>query len=717
MRASLQNQYLPVLWHIVLLRLFPSRLRASIPDFMRIPEHIIEQIRRETDIIEVIGDVVPLRQRGRNYLGLCPFHNEKTPSFNVLPDKGIFKCFGCGKGGDAIHFIREHQKLSYIEAVRVLAERLGIALPDADSEQSRGEANRYEAAYNALKLAATFFAKNLYAEIGTEALEYVTRRGFSEQTLQTFMLGYAPESFTATMQELQHLGFSEEAMLDAGLLGKKEETGRVYDRFRGRLMFPIVNPTGRVIGFGGRRMRDDEEGKASAKYLNSPQSLVYNKSEVLYGIFQAKDALRRLEYGILVEGYADLLSVHQAGFHNVVASSGTALTKEQLKLLSRFCKRLKIVYDADAAGIRAALRGLDLAVEEGFDVEIVRLPEGDDPDSIIQRDGAESFQMRLDHALSLVDFKGEIYREQGLLTSPEGKAEAVHSLMETIAKVPDRIKRDFMIQSVSMRFGLRVEDLYAELTQHLRKQQLRVMDMRPRAKQDQSERNRKSGEASQGALHLVSKQSPESPIPSATTDTDNPTDAPPFLADEAHRARGVEYDISPEELLSEELFPEEAEILRIALNNKGAMGFMKHRLGLTDEFFLTGLAQRLFMAIDDAATVQPNETPLETMLQGIAAGAEDERNFEVIGLAVRKETPSENWRTYNVSLEEDSVRILRDSTHRLQMRRLDVELSTLHDTLRAAQTQGEIDREFAALRQIQIADTEKRRILALMNTA
>ncbi|TAE22748.1 MAG: DNA primase [Candidatus Kapaibacterium sp.] len=685
---------------------------------MRIPEHILEQVRRETDIVEVIGDVVPLKQRGRNYLGLCPFHTEKTPSFNVLPDKGIFKCFGCGKGGDAIHFLREYQKLSYVEAVRVLAERLGIALPETDSEQSRGEANRYEAVYNALKLAANFYAKNLYAEIGTEALQYVRRRGFGEQTLQTFMLGYAPESFTATMEELQHLGFGEEALLDAGLLGKKEETGRVYDRFRGRLMFPIVNQMGRVIGFGGRRMRDDDAGKASAKYLNSPQSLAYNKSEVLYGIFQAKDALRRLEYGILVEGYADVLSVHQAGFHNVVASSGTALTKEQLKLLSRFCKRLKIVYDADAAGIRAAVRGLDLAVEEGFDVEIVRLPKGDDPDSIIQRDGADAFQMRLDHALSLVDFKGEIFREEGLLENPEGKAEAVHSLMETIAKVPDRIKRDFMIQSVSLRFGLRVEDLYAELTQHLRKQQLRVMDMRSRSYAEREEPRRKADTTPQDALHLASKQSSERSHPSTAPDistgisTGISTDAPSFLTSEEQQRSGIESDIS-----AEELFPEEAEILRIALNNRGAMGFMKHRLGLTDEFFLTGLAQHLFMAIDDAATLQPNETPLETMLQGIAAGNADTRTFEIIGLAVRKETPSENWRTYNVSLEEDSVRILRDSTHRLQMRRLDTELSTLHDTLRAAQTRGEIEREFALLRQIQIASTEKRRILALMNTA
>lgn len=679
---------------------------------MRIPEHIVEQIRRETDIVEVISDVVALRQRGRNYLGLCPFHNEKTPSFNVLPEKGIFKCFGCGKGGDAVTFLREYQKLSYVEALRVLAERVGIILPDTENDTTRTESNRYEAAYTALKLAATFFTQNLYSELGSDALAYVRQRGFTEDTVRTFQLGFSPDSFTATMNELKQLGMNEDSMLDAGLLGKKEDTGRTYDRFRGRLMFPIVNSMGRVIGFGGRRMRDDDEGKTSAKYLNSPQSLVYNKSEALYGIFQAKDALRRLEYGILVEGYADLLSVYQAGFHNVVASSGTALTKEQLKLLSRFCKKLKIVYDADAAGVRAALRGLDLAVEEGFDVEIVRLPVGDDPDSIIQRDGAEAFQLRLDRALSLVDFKGEIFREQGVLNSPEGKAEAVHSLMETIAKVPDRIKRDFMIQSVSMRFGLRVEDLYAELTQHLRKQQLRVMDYKARERQTQEIQPR--GREERPNVQPIPL--PHEGNPSEKRDASHNIERvnlgdvadPPFLTDEHIQEEFISH-------IHETLFPEEEEILRIALNNKGAIGYMKHKMGVTDELFLTGLGQRLFMAIDDAANADPNEKPLETMLRSIASGEESPVNADIIGLAVRRETPSDNWRKFNVSLEEDSVRVLRDCTNNLQRRRVETELEHIKEELRQAQIVGDIDKEFALLRKQQIADAEKRRIVSLVS--
>lgn len=673
---------------------------------MRIPEHLIEQIRRDTDIVEVISDFVMLKKRGRNYLGLCPFHSEKTPSFNVLPEKGIFKCFGCGKGGDAIAFIREHQKMSYVEAVKLLAERLGITLPDDSGEQAHGENNRYENAYNALRFAGNFFYKNLYGELGLEALEYVRMRGFSEETVKKFALGYAPDSFNATMNELRALGVSEEALVDAGLVGKKEESGRIYDRFRGRLMFPIQNPTGRVIGFGGRRMNDDD--KTSAKYLNSPQSLVYNKSEVLYGIFQAKDALRRLEYAILVEGYADLLSVSEAGFHNVVASSGTALTKEQLRLLSRFCKKLKIVYDSDKAGVNAALRGLDLAVEEGFDVEIVRLPDGDDPDSIIQRDGKEAFQHCLTSALSLVDFKGEIFREQGLLANPAGKAEAVRSMMETIAKVPDRIKRDFMIQSVAMRFALREEDLYEELTKILRRNQLN--EAKERAKPQNRETNAviptvetgKTGE--QGQLLRLGKEHSEgrtdAPVSTALTQGGDS-----FL--EKTSPASQSFSQQP----SQQIFPEEEELLRLALTVEGACAYMKQKMGISEDFFLSAEAKALFVIIDEASE---SGKPLETLLRTSAEG--EDLHHGITGLAIRRETPSERWRDFNVDISEDLARMMRDCVHRLMMRTLDLELAALHDSLKYAENTDDGDSTSVLLRRILELDTKKRDVRSLLVT-
>ena len=677
---------------------------------MRIPEHLIEQIRRDTDIVEVISDFVMLKKRGRNYLGLCPFHGEKTPSFNVLPEKGIFKCFGCGKGGDAITFIREHQKMSYVEAVKLLAERLGITLPDDTGEQAHSENNRYENAYNALRFAGNFFYKNLYGELGSEALEYVRMRGFSEETVKKFALGYAPDSFNATMNELTALGVSEEALLDAGLVSKKEESGRIYDRFRGRLIFPIQNPTGRVIGFGGRRMSDDD--KTSAKYLNSPQSLVYNKSEVLYGIFQAKDALRKLEYGILVEGYADLLSVSQAGFQNVVASSGTALTKEQLRLLSRFCKKLKIVYDSDKAGVNAALRGLDLAVEEGFDVEIVRLPDGDDPDSVIQRDGADAFQHRLKTALSLVDFKGEIFREQGLLATPAGKAEAVRSMMETIAKVPDRIKRDFMIQSVAMRFALREEDLYEELTKILRRNQF--TEAKERAKPQSRETNdmlpaaepRKTGEQAQ-LLRVGEEPSEDRTNALLSTSLTRGGESSLEKTSPSSQSSSQSFLQQP----AQQIFPEEEELLRLALTVEGACAYMKQKMGISEDFFLSAEAKVLFVIIDEASE---SGKPLETLLRASAEG--EDLHYGIMGLAIRRETPSERWRDFNVDISEDLARMMRDCVHRVMMRTLDLELAALHDSLKYADNTEDGDSTSALLRQIQELDTKKRDVRLLLVT-
>ncbi len=657
---------------------------------MRIPDHILDQIRRDTDIVEVISDFVALKKRGRNFIGLCPFHNEKTPSFNVLPDKGIFKCFGCGKGGDAITFIREHQKMSYPEAIGVLAQRLGIVLAENDTDTSSGEHNRYENAYNALRLAANYFYKNLYLDIGEEALEYVRLRGFSEETVKKFGLGFSPDSFSATMNELHVLGMSDEALLDAGLVGKKEETGRIYDRFRGRLMFPIQNPMGRVIGFGGRRMNDED--KNAAKYLNSPQSLVYNKSEVLYGIFQAKDALRRLGYALLVEGYADLLSVSQAGFQNVVASSGTALTKEQLRLISRFCKKVKIVYDSDKAGVNAALRGLDLAVEEDFDVEIVRLPDGDDPDSIIQRDGADAFQFRIDNALSLVDFKGEIFREQGLLNTPEGSTEAVRSIMETIAKVPTQIKRDFMIRSVAHRFSLREADLYAELTKILRRNSF--VEQRERSRQEHH--------------HTANKK--QSSLPEQPS---SPQQQPPFIITEKlpfdapntqHFFPSPVQNPSPDEAL----LPEEEELLRIALTMDGACVYMTKKASISEDLFVTNAAKSLFSLIREASA--KDGKPLDTLLTQSAQGVEIPPIIH--GLAMRRETPSERWLEFDATISQDSMRMVVDCTLKLKIQGLEREIDRLQTRHNAAILANNEEEIFPLLLQIQELDKQKRDIHA-----
>jgi DNA primase len=656
---------------------------------MRIPEHLVEQILRQTDIVGVVGEVVQLRQRGRNFIGLCPFHGEKTPSFNVLPERGIFKCFGCGKGGNAAIFLRDYHKLNYVDALRDLAKRAGIALPE-DSQESNEEANRYTLAYDALRTAGNFYYQQLLAESGSQAMAYLKKRGFSDEIIKTFGLGYSPDSYSATGAELKSLGHTEETLLDAGLSSKRDSDGKLYDRFRGRLMFPIQNSTGRVIGFGARRMNDkDTSGANAAKYVNSPQSLVYDKSKILYGIFQAKDALRRREYGILVEGYADLLSVYQAGFHNVVASSGTSLTREQVKLLSSYCKRLKIVYDADPAGIKAALRGLDLAIEENFDVEIVPLPTGDDPDSFIQREGAEAFQALLDKAQSLVHFKCEILYNEGAMDSPSGMAEAVRSVVETIAKCPDGLKRDFMVRDVAYRFSLPEQDLYRELNIFLRKRQFDRIQAAER--QPSSPRTVHRDEATNAII-------PVTPPWEHTNDT-TPT------------ANAISATAATPITLHAQLLPAERELLRVALTQTGAVGYLQERLRLTEEQFVTDAGKRLFTLAVKASVRNPE--PLQWLLMGEEL-SEDEMNA-VSALAVREETPSESWRKFQVEFHEDFARLLKDCISQLAIERLTREIDKLNRELKHAHDHNEgADRELALLRAIRDTDEQRRHTQAML---
>ncbi len=659
---------------------------------MRIAEHIVEQILRQTDIVEVVGEVVALRKRGSNYLGLCPFHNEKTPSFNVLPERGIFKCFGCGKGGNAAIFLRDYHKMSYPDALRELAKRAHIVLPEADNADNIPQMNRYEAAFDALRRAGNFYYRQLFSPSGTYALAYLRGRGFSDTTIKTFGLGFSPESFSATGAELKSQGISEEALLDAGLSVKNEEKGTVYDRFRGRLMFPIQNSTGRVIGFGARRMSDADT--TSAKYINSPQSLVYDKSTVLYGIFQAKDALRRRGFAVLVEGYADALSVYQAGVHNVVASSGTALTREQLKLLGTYCKRLKIVYDADAAGINAALRGLDLAIEEGFDVEIVRLPQGDDPDSLIQRNGTEAFERCLEQALSLVHFKYDVFRAQGLMDTPSGQAEAVRGIVETIAKVPDTLKRDFMLRDVATRFGLPEQELYRELGVWLRKQQLQRIQEVERSERKERRETRDSQTAAPNVppRETDKRRSGEANAPTIT----------PEQVFSNHQQRSVE-----KPSLYGDLLPEERELLRVALVQAGAVGFMRERLHLSEETFVSDTGKRLFAMITEAA--KKHREPFRGLLQHEELSEQDSDLLSA--LAVREETPSQRWRDFHVELSEDALRSVQDSAKQLLATLYKRELDALHNRLRDL---NNADDELELLKAIKERDEQLR---ALHNDA
>jgi len=431
---------------------------------VRIPDDKIQEIRAATDIVEYIGMFVKLKKRGKSYLGLCPFHSEKTPSFNVSPDKGMYYCFGCSRGGDVIKFVMEWEKATYVEAIEILAERAGITI--VRTEESIQSASETEKLYSACTFAAKMFHRCMTkTEEGAFALKYFQARGFSDKTITGFGLGYSLRAWDALVKQAGEEGIKPEYLEKVGLARKRDDGG-YYDAFRGRAMFPVFSTTGRVIAFGARKLYDDD---TLGKYINSSETPIYHKGKVLYGLYQAKEAIREKDVVILVEGYADLISVFQSGITNVVASSGTALTVEQVQLIARYTKNIIFVYDGDSAGVSAMTRGVDLILENDLDVRVAELPEGEDPDSFVKKNGADGFHESLSKAVTFVDFKANALRREGKLDSPEGKAEAVRALVQTIAKIKDPLKQSFFIKDVAEKYKLYESSLITELEKYTRK--------------------------------------------------------------------------------------------------------------------------------------------------------------------------------------------------------------------------------------------------------
>lgn len=414
-----------------------------------INQDTINKIMDTARIEEVVGDFVSLKKRGTSLIGNCPFHNEKTPSFHVSVTKGIYKCFGCGKGGDAVHFVMDHEKYSYPEALKFLAQKYNIEVEEKEETPRDKEANNArESLYVVSLYAAGYFANELWTGEQGRAigLSYFKERGFREDIIRKFELGYSPDKWDALLLSAKSAGHKEEFLERTGLAVRNSDTNKVYDRFRGRVMFPIHNFTGRVIGFGGRTLKTD---KNVPKYVNSPESDIYHKSNVLYGLFQAKKAIRDADNCYLVEGYADVLSVHQAGVENVVASSGTSLTIEQIRLIGRFTQNVTILYDGDAAGIKASLRGLDMILEEGLNVKMVNFPDSHDPDSYMHKVGAGAFKIYIENnRKDFILYKADILlKEAG--TDPIKRAGIIRDIVESIAKIPDDIKASVFIRECS----------------------------------------------------------------------------------------------------------------------------------------------------------------------------------------------------------------------------------------------------------------------------
>jgi len=435
-----------------------------------ITENSLDQLLSVVSIEQVVGDYVTLKKAGARYTGLCPFHDEKTPSFSVTPSMGIFKCFGCNKGGNAIQFVREIENITFAEAARQLADRYGVELIEVgnkmDEDQYQELQRKREGLQVVLDYAQGFFKQQLNdTEDGALALSYFHERGYTQETRQYWGLGYSPASWDALVKDAESKGFKPERLQEAGLV-KQRDKGGWYDMYRGRVIFPLKSSSGKMVGFAGRKMDKTEN---SPKYINSPETELYKKSDFLYGLFEAKQGIGKEDNAYLVEGYTDVITLWQAGIRNAVASSGTALTPGQIRLIRKFSNNITVLYDGDAAGIRASLRGIDLLLGEGLNVNVVALPEGEDPDSLCKSMGGEAFGNYLkEKAQNFIFFKAQLLLSTSA-SDPIKKSEAVKDVLQSVALIQDSIKRSVLTRELSIICAVDESILIQELGALLRK--------------------------------------------------------------------------------------------------------------------------------------------------------------------------------------------------------------------------------------------------------
>ena len=441
----------------------------------------IDTVYETARVEEVIGDFVQLKRAGSNFKGLSPFSDERSPSFMVSPAKGIWKDFSSGKGGNAIAFVMEHEHFSYPEAIRYLAKKYNIEIEETEqSQEEKEQASEKESLYLVSEFAAKFFQNTMINtdEGKSVGLSYFKERGFTNDTVKKFGLGYSPEAWDAFTKEALGQGYKLDYIDKVGLTILRED-GKHFDRFKGRVMFPIQSMSGRVLGFGGRILRED---KKAAKYLNSPESEIYHKSKVLYGIYHAKQAIAKLDNCFLCEGYTDVIQMQQSGIENVVSSSGTALTPDQIRLINRLTKNITVLFDGDAAGLRASIRGIDLILEEGMNVKVCTFPDGEDPDSFARKTPLDDLIAYLENnAMDFIQFKASLLMKDAK-NDPIKKAELIRDMVNSIAKIPDRIKREIYIQECSRIMDISEDVLFNTLAQLVQKD---ISEVGKKQKQEQ----------------------------------------------------------------------------------------------------------------------------------------------------------------------------------------------------------------------------------------
>ncbi|MEG0518664.1 MAG: DNA primase [Bacteroidales bacterium] len=431
----------------------------------------IDRILDVARIEEVISDFVSLKKRGANYVACCPFHHEKTPSFSVSPAKGVFKCFGCGKAGSVVSFVMEHEQMSYVEALKYLGQKYGIEVKEKEeSAEDVQQRLHHESLLIVNDFAQKFYTKTLWEHPQGQSvgLSYFKERGFTDDTIKKFQLGYSLDERRTFTHQAQRAGYKKEHMVEVGLTIEREETGELFDRFHERVMFPIRGISGKVIAFGGRKLRGDKE---IAKYINSPESEVYVKNKVLYGIYEAKGVISREQKCYLVEGYTDVISFHQAGIENVVASSGTSLTTGQIQLIKRFTNRVTVLYDGDWAGIKASLRGIDMLLEEGLEIRVALFPDNEDPDSFARKHTAEQIRDFLkENEEDFIAFKYKVL-SRDIERDPMQRARLIGDVVNSIAMIPDAITRSVYVEDTSARLQIDTGLLQQEVAKIRQKRQ------------------------------------------------------------------------------------------------------------------------------------------------------------------------------------------------------------------------------------------------------
>ncbi len=472
---------------------------------MAIPDEKIEEVRTAVDLVEVAEDYVQLKQSGSRYMGLCPFHNEDTPSFSVDPDQNLYYCFGCQNGGDAFKFVQEIEGVGFLESVRMLADRYGVPLPEEETDPDA--ANEREAVLHALRFAARFFYRQLtQSDRGRPALDYLRRRGFTPQTIKQFGLGYAPDEWDALLTVAEEEQIDRETLEKAGLIIERNDGSGYYDRYRGRIIFPIFSHIGKVLAFAGRILDPDDE-RDQPKYINSPETEVYHKKEVLYGLHQAKRTVRDQEVVGIVEGYTDVINMWQHGVKNVVATCGTSLTKEHVKKIERWADEVFFIYDGDSAGAEATLRGANVAFEKGIEVNIVSLPDGEDPDSFISEfDSKDPRDEIKNRTYGYHEFVIDRAKSGGEFDSPVKQSKTIDSILKSVAKIPDKFLKDRYVKEISEIVNTYDDNLFRKLKKFEEELKEKKKYRKKRSQPNSSSQRRKTSSSPPGNSYSQSQQ-------------------------------------------------------------------------------------------------------------------------------------------------------------------------------------------------------------------